>query len=205
MEKKVSLNISEDFKSFFWAPPKTGSMHAITIFSCLPFRFLECSYERNIIYRSENFPHHDHNLSLFQGHEDYDLISTARNPLTRLISIYQHQNRTNETSIMGFRKFFSEEYCKNPFGFFTSGINNLSRVPDYFIRIENMFEDYMKIPFISESKLAKSGLLEEICNKKKNASPNSLNPNECYTNDMIDFVYSNHKWYFDKLGYKPKI
>lgn len=200
---RITLNISEEWKSFLWTPPKTGSMHAITIFSCLPFQSFECSYDRKTTYRYSDFPVHGHHITLFEGHENYKLICTARNPLHRLISAYQFSSRTKELSPKDFRKFFFEQSNKDSFSYYLMGLHHLPRIPDYFIRLEKMYEDYMKIPFISETQFAKCGVLLEICNRKKNQSTSQLNPEECYTSDMIDFIYTKYKWYFDKLDYEP--
>lgn len=199
------LNISEEYKAFLWTPPKTGSMHATTIFSCLPFHFVETDEDRTEIFRYSSFPEHQHNFSLFRGHEDYTLICTARNPLYRLVSAYKYTNVHNEVSVEGFRKFFSLEYNKGRFKYYFMDLVNFPRIPDYFIRTEHMLDDYLAIPFVAESKLAKSGVLEELCGRKKNISRQVLDPKECYTEDMIDFIYGKYKWYFDKLGYKPEL
>ncbi len=63
----------------------------------------------------------------------------------------------------------------------------------------------MPWPFISDSNLSKSGLLKELCGKLKNESHRELDLKECYTDDMIEYLYEKNRWYFDKLGYEPKI
>jgi hypothetical protein len=199
------LNISEEMKSFLWTPPKTGSHHAVTVFSCLPFTFMECSSDRSEVKRKSNFPGHFHNTDLFDGHENYSLICTARNPLTRLVSAYKFQNQVKEISPKGFKEFFSNYIRSTSFDYFLSGTVEVPRVPDFYVRTESLYEDYVKIPFISDSNLSKSGLLKELCGKLKNESHRELDLKECYTDDMIEYLYEKNRWYFDKLGYEPKI
>jgi hypothetical protein len=75
------------------------------------------------------------------------------------------------------------------------------RVPDYFIRQENTFEDYSKIPFIKNSELYKSGQLKDLCNEKINHNKNSYDFREYYNQNTADLVYYNFSKYFNLLGY----
>lgn len=203
---KVYLNISEEHKTFLWLPAKTASEHAVLVFSLFPFESYVSDYDR------KNKEHHNfivksnHNLNLFEGHEDYKLICTARNPLRRMFSayIFSHRN-TKDYSIKGFRQFFSET-INHPNSNWLAGSKNTSRTPDYFIRQENLLEDYLNIPFIKESKIAKCGALEDLCKKRINFSePVDLDIKQCYTPDMVDYLYNEYKWYFDTLGYTTEL
>ena len=90
----------------------------------------------------------------------------------------------------------SEKEYFYKYGFF------LGKTPKYFLRVENLYHDYIQIPFIRNSKLNKSGLLYELCNKKLNSnSKNIKSMKEYYTQDMADYIYTNFKHYFDLLGY----
>ena len=77
-----------------------------------------------------------------------------------------------------------------------------SKIPKYFLRTENLYKDYLKIPFVSESKLNHSGLLYELCNMKINKSINSVPTTDFYTMDMIDYLYDNYRNLFDIDGYE---
>ena len=202
----VRIVISDELKYFLWTPPKTASIHAVNIFSFFPFDTIVCSPDRKEITSHDFLPLHNHNLDLFEGHVDYKLICTARNPLKRIFSAYIYVNKTkNDVSVRGFRDFFKQMMEENDV-FWTSGIKNLDRTPDYYIRQEHLFEDYIKIPFIRESKLYSCGFLEELCQKKVNRSPETkLDIKECYTEDMIHYVYTEYKDYFDRLGYTTEL
>jgi hypothetical protein len=76
------------------------------------------------------------------------------------------------------------------------------RVPDYFIRQENLYEDYIKIPFVRDSKLNTCGILEELCGRKMNeGSPKLKTYKEYYNQELADIIYLNYKEYFDHLSY----
>lgn len=200
----IRINISEEHKAFFWTPAKTASVHATTVFTLFNFEAFTSSYDRSGVIHQQNTPYSGHNLDLFEGHENYILICTARNPITRVFSAYNYSNRNREKTVKGFREFFSN-MANEPNPFWLMGSKNFKRVPDYFIRQEHMLEDYMKIPFIKESKIASSGALEEMCNKKMNTTKYGLDIKDGYTQDMIDYLYNEYRWYFDTLGYEPKI
>lgn len=203
---KVYLNICEEYKSFLWLPAKTASEHAALIFSLYPFESYFTDYNKKNKENYNIFVKNIHSLDFFEGHEGYELICTARNPLKRLFSayIFSHRNIKNY-SVRGFRKFFSET-INHPNSNWLAGIKNTNRTPDYFIRQENLLEDYLKIPFVRESKIAKCGVLEEICKKRINFSePVDLDIKECYTPDMIDYLYNEYKWYFDTLRYTTEL
>lgn len=204
--ESVRLNISEEHKAFLWLPPKTASEHAATVFTLFPFENYVCDFQRSYKEHYFGLVKHDHGLHLFQGHENYTLICTARNPIKRIFSAYIYNERRHKNySVQGFRNFFSavmnEHDC-----FWMMGSKNFTRVPDYFIRQEHLYEDYLKIPFVAQSKIATCGALEELCDKRINfTEPHNLDIKECFTDDMIDYLYHEYRWYFDKLNYEPKV
>lgn len=205
MNRNVSINKSDENKAFIWLPPKTGSMHAEVIFNMFSFKFYRGSPCLNYPVETSDFIIHSHAYHLFDGHENYKLICTARNPITRLISAYLFRNPENELTPQGFKKFFSKNLKENQFEYWLGGIK-LHREPDYYLRLENLYEDYLKIPFVRESKINEIGILKDFCFKKKNQSNKTLTVEECYTSDMVDYIYNEYKDYFDKLGYeRPKL
>lgn len=203
---KININVSEEHKVFLWLPAKTASEHAVTVFSLFSFENFVCDYSRKNIENYHGIVRHNHGLNLFEGHENYKLICTARNPLKRLLSAYVYSNRIYKNlSVKGFRNFFIRTISE-PNNAWLSASGSFSRIPDYFIRQENLYEDYLKIPFIKESKVATCGVLEELCNKKINQTEHhNLDIKECYTKDMIDYIYTEYRWYFDTLGYSPEV
>ena len=76
------------------------------------------------------------------------------------------------------------------------------RVPDYFIRVENLYKDLIKIPFVFDSDVNKSGLLSSLCKTVVNSSNYTIDMNEYFTSDMKDFVLTTYKDYFNKFNYK---
>ena len=74
--------------------------------------------------------------------------------------------------------------------------------PTYIIHLENAYEDYMKIPFIENSTLNKSGILREILGKKMNESRFKVNKDEFLNEKNKELIYSYMKNQFEPFGYK---
>jgi hypothetical protein len=206
-EKIYGYNISEQHKCFLWSPAKTGSMHVEFILTHFDFHFENSNYKRDIVKNYQDFPKHNHDCMLFEGHEDYKLIMTVRNPYSRVLSQYLHglsiQNLAIETS-SNFEDFtlFVEKLYPMSSSQLNNGFSLSTRVPDYSIRIENLYEDYLKIPFIKESKLNYTGLLLDLCNKKIHENSQKLISYKGYFNQRIsDLIYYNMVKYFDLFGY----
>ena len=97
MIQNISINISEKHNCFLWLPMKTASTHAAHVLNYFEFYHIKCDFYRKKIEEKNDFLAHNHQLSLFNGHEKYDLISTIRNPYSRLVSLYQFiNNRGNK-------------------------------------------------------------------------------------------------------------
>ncbi len=204
LKPRVQINISEELRSFVWTPMKTSSTHSNMVFTLFGFEYFHTSYDRKQVYQYSEFPQHLNTCDLFQNHENYILISTARNPLHKIFSAYLYMNRSGEISPSGFKQFFSEQQ-DIPHNTLTTEFQHIQRRADFYVRVENLFEDYVKIPFIKHSKLTSSGALRELCERKKNYTNRNLDIKGFYTPDMIDYVYQNNKDYYKFLNYQPKL
>jgi hypothetical protein len=137
--KLRELNVSKKYNYFIWMPPKCGTTHAVNIFKKFNDDF--------------NFTH-SHVIDLFDGHWNYDLISIQRNPYARYVSMFN--NLGGHDKSLGLNKVRDnfEIYLSNVL----QSIHTLKyvlkyhdRTPDYFIKLEQLFEDYSKIPFVIET------------------------------------------------------
>jgi len=187
-----NLNISKKYGYFIWMPSKCGSTHASIIFKKFDddFDFV-----------------HNHTMELFDGHSSYDLISLQRNPYTRFASMF------NSDYLKNYNKPISLNEIRIEFNLYLNKIisHNLfskeilvyhDRTPDYFIRLEKLFEDYSKIPFIRKTDFYKSGQLEIECSIPKNKNNlNGFSWMELYSPQTADFVYYNMSLIFDLCDY----
>ena len=184
------LNVSKKYSYFIWMPATCGTTHAVNIFK---------NFDKDSIFI------HSHKIDLFDGHWSYDLISLQRNPYSRYVSIFN--------SLVGHDKSLGLNKVRNNFNVFLNSTFQNSdtlkyilkyheRNPDYFIRLEHLFEDYSKIPFVKETDFYKSGQLELECSIPKNKNnTNGFTWKELYTPQTADLVYYNTSLIFDLCDY----
>ena len=203
------ISYSDTQKMILLLPMKTGTIHATFIFK--HFDFVSEGYDlktERVLTKTDSIVHH-HCMKIPQRYEDYTIICTARNPYSRLVSAYNNSRTITEIDKPldeNFKNHFSKHidtgyqsdngfpYGKDSFLY--------NETPKYFLRVESLYHDYIQIPFIRNSKLNKSGLLYELCNKKIHTTPTKRIPiKEYYTQDTADFVYNKYKSYFDLVGY----
>lgn len=188
-------------------PPKTGSTRASEIFQKLGF------ISKHTQSGQEFTPmKHNHDIELFEGSEKYKLISLSRNPYSKMVSyfkmsfsFYLESNQDDKEKFLNFLSQYFYILDKNSSHYvWVRKYKNYwdIRIPDYYIRMENMFEDYLKIPFVKESEIYKTGELEKMCNIKVNENlKNTKFWKEYYCDESADMVYYNFSKYFEKLGY----
>jgi hypothetical protein len=187
------FSIIEKEKFLVWLPEKTASTHAFEVLK--NYDICRFQFTNNQLIRIDGSNSYDHTCDLFDGHENYSIISTARNPYSKFVSFYKFMGADNRD--IEFYDYVHELIINKPSKL---TIYN-KRVPDYFIRQEHVFEDYLKIPFIKNSDFYKSGQLKDLCDKKINHNKNSYDYREYYNQDIADLVYYNFSKYFDLLGY----
>lgn len=186
------VNISDKHKAFFWTPEKTASNLASIVFDNFDFYAYDTKRKQKV----SNGVKHFHSNCFFEGHEEYDFILTCRNPYDRFLSAKGYNTMTYDRFKSDLEIYFSD------LGGHIRLMKNLSiRKPDYIIRTENILEDYLKIPFIKDSELNKSGQLEKILNTKINATTFEKSK-EILDTQLADLIYYNNIIFFDLCGYE---
>lgn len=203
----IPINISFKYNSFVWLPMKTASTHCWGVLQNFDFKTVMFSTDTEEFQkpsvggiRKEKIKNpHNHACNLFLNHKNFTFISTARNPYSRIISSFVFLNKPE--------KYENSEWLEGQFQL--SILNSQSlypfifnhRTPDYFLRVESLYDDYLKIPFIRNSELNISGKLKEMCDKKVNVTKGPYDWRDYYNQDLADLVYYNLSKYFDLLGY----
>lgn len=193
------INVSVKNNIFLWLWAKTGTSHMVQVLRDFDFDIYGIK-ENGLVFNNKGLQQF-HTCFLFSGHQNYKMMVSARNPYSRFFSFYRHQNRGfyEKITIDGFREFLENSIP----GVGTHDcVSFHERYPDYYVRIESMFSDYCKIPFIVESELYKSGNLEILCKKKINYDSDNLNWKDFYTSSLADLVYYNTQEYFRFFGYE---
>lgn len=185
-----AINISEKNKVVTWTPAHTASRLACKIFD--NFDFVSYNVSKGGKIWKKGFEH-NHYIGLPENHLDYELIMTCRNPYTSCTAGFDGAG-AQENLIKSLEETYQSDYHINFYNFLKY------RKPDYFIRVENLLEDYLKVPFIRYSEFYKSGEMEKLIN-------NNPFKNKVYTNrpvidkKLADLIYYNNSYYFELLGY----
>ena len=184
------LNVSKKYNYFIWMPAKCGTTHAVNIFKKFDEKF--------------NFVH-SHVIELFDGHWSYDLISLQRNPYARYASMFNNLDGHDKSFGLNKVRDNFNTYLNNTLqssGTLKDMLKYHERTPDYFIKLEHLYEDYSKIPFVRETNFYKSGQLKLECSIPKNESQtDSFSWKELYTPQTSDLVYYNTSLIFDLCDY----
>ena len=192
------LNISEEFKSFIWIRQKTATSLASKILMNFGFKMYDVSGIKPIKINDEFIQQHD--CFLFNGHQDYKFIATVRNPYSQLVSEYLFSNFT-ENSEENYIKMFEQFLIKKFQVLDNRCFSFQDRVPDYILRVENLYEDYTKIPFIESSEITKSGELRKLIDSNINRGRIITNWKKFYNKNLADLVYYNTSRYFELFNY----
>jgi hypothetical protein len=127
------------------------------------------------------------------------IIMTTRNPYDRFLSKFIFSWLKSEPpSVSDFDSYVIKSIENDsPIFNYPDNIN-----PTYVIHLENAYEDYMKIPFVADSNISKSGILKEVLGKKMNESRLKLNKDEFLTQKNKELIYSYMKNQFNLFGYE---
>jgi hypothetical protein len=200
--KSWFINISEQYKYFTWTPERTGSTHFTNIISKLEFQSADIVDGKIISYKENT--RHNHFCTLFENHWDYKFIITTRNPYSMVLSMLGVSYMENLSDVQYEIELRIEHILQNPFDspFCCQCFQN--RKPDYFLRLENLYEDWIKIPFVQTHELNISGELKKLTEIRMNEQKNTEDVNywkKYYNKRIADLVYYNFPNNFELFGY----
>lgn len=199
----LTYSYSENHNSFIWTPMKTASSHVSYVFSHFDFITITKNLTTGtIMCHSADNINFGHSLQFPPDHLNMTFICSMRHPYYRVFSLFSRRFiEPKNPEVIDLETFFHERIETDVE--FTRTVNMFdSRVPDYILRAESLYEDYLKIPFVVESKLNKCGILEDICNRKINKGLNTLNPADYLTPSVKDKIYKMFQSHFELFGYE---
>jgi len=192
------INISERYKVFLWLYHKTGTSHMTKNLKYFDFNFYSIENGKRS-FRSKGI-FQQHVCEFFPGHEDYKMMVSVRNPYSRWVSWFKMMNKkTPQVVTKNNFTLFVEKNIFNEINY--KCVSYHHRKPDYSVRLESLFEDYSKIPFITQSDYYKSGLLKEFCNMKINYSSIDVDWKSLFSQSIADLIYYNTQSYFELFDY----
>lgn len=182
------MNFSEKFKIRWYLPPRCGSRSTLKI-----LRFLKFSLN-------------NHSFLLNDKQSDYQTIFNIRNPYFRLISLFYLHCEMEKNFSRDFKKWSiavlnerSVFVLNNPYDL-EINLKLLGRNPNHFVKIENFYEDLIKIPIIQDNM---SVDLENVFQKAvySNEYKNNFKGNIFYDEELADIVYDKLKYQFEVFDY----
>lgn len=218
----IYCNMSEVNKCFTITYPHTGSRLMMNILNNFNFNTYELKNDKLIYKKSGS--QHNHNFDFFKGHENYKLMISCRNPYDIFVSKFRFwlggvgvmkSTFDLKSEFLEFIEEFifeiEERIWFKPSHLLKSK-KILMRPIDYRIRLENLEESYLNVPFISESEFAKNGsLLKELNNKIGDHREQKLvkpwvphlpeDFRDYFTQEIADLIYDNFTELFVFMDY----
>ena len=217
------MNISFEHKIIWWAPERCATKATAHIFHQLGFESYPGPFAGKQI---DNY--HSHEIVIPEEYSDYKIICSIRNPYDRVLSLFKSMNNvgksvvytkdTHQNFIENYETFLTEVFLyvkvKKRIGFeekdekkflknyITKYFFN-ERVPDQFIRMENLLEDISKLDFVTDSGLWKSGYVEEYLTDNSYINIRPYKFNTVYTEKFAKLIYEHYKNHFLLCGYDP--
>ena len=204
------MNISHEHKVVWWASYKIDNIVFPTIFSYYNFQYKDKKNIKNV-----EFPLYSREMDLPDTYLDYKLICNIKNPYKIVYSIYHRHNTTTYTKKNkshfrdNFIKYVNYIFLPNklkvkldsysetePLTRYYQSYSFEKKIPDFFIREENIKEDLQLIKFIDFEKIWDDRFLIKNLNS------------ESFFDEMYDFetakkVYFYFKKCFYLCGYDP--
>jgi len=198
------INVSQKHKTILWLWSKCGTTHMKGILDDFDFKYYQI--KDGELSLSLNYISQNHRCLLFNGHENYKVLAAIRNPYSKFFSEFTFTRKPEKITLTqkNIERFtdFLEEKASNDFLVHENCCDFLVRTPDYVVRVENLYEDYSKIPFIVESNYFKCGKLKEKTKVRVNVSNEDESLwKKFYTKNTADLVYYRMPRYFDLFGY----
>jgi len=203
MSRIRTINISQKHKFFSWTNQRTGSTHFTYMLEKFGFGSVDLDLDTMKLSNLKEEVRHNHNCYLFENHLDYKFIVSVRNPYSMMISQSGVMSEKSFSEKKKFAKIRIENLIQNPIT--DGGCCNCfhQRKPDYFIRLENLYEDWIKVPFVKSHELRFPGELKKQTEIVMNNQPGTEGDywKQFYDKSLADSVYYSQPDTFELFGY----
>lgn len=138
------INVSEKYKFIWVAPERTGSRKVAEVLTYYGF-----TNNGKRVFNTGEYSY-NHYYIPSEKYDDYKIICCTRNPYSRVYSIFKNYYMpVKDKGKDSFKKYLINDIQNSQI---IQMIVNpaLDQKPDYIIRMENMTEDLLKLPFISD-------------------------------------------------------
>ena len=216
------MNVSHEHKIIWWAPEKTGSKVTSHIFK--NYNFFYSDFTTQFEFKPLCDPYHSHDIVFPKEYSDYEVICSVRNPYDRVLSIFINFSALGlvytKDNLDYYRKRF-EIFIKLMFlspnmtsdveyeptasnlGRFLKKVNFQDKVPDVFIRMENLENDLKSLKFIKNTDLWEKYDFSGLLSKNEFIKRRAFHFSDVYTQTSAKYVYEYFKNHFYLCGYDP--
>jgi hypothetical protein len=216
------MNISHEHKTIWWAPEKTGSKVTSHILKNYDFFYRDFTTESK--FKPLGDPYHSHDIDFPKEYSDYQVICNIRNPYDRILSIFINFSSLGlvytKDNLDYYRKRF-ELFVKLMFlspnmtsdveyeptasnlGRFLKKVNFSDKVPDIFIKMENLEKDLKSLNFIKNTDLWEKEDFSSFLNKNQFLKKRAFHFSDVYTQTSAKYVYEFFKNHFYLCDYDP--
>ena len=216
------MNISHEHRTIWWAPERAGTKITRQILSNYNFLVFdpkigdEVSLEKRYTSHLNEIP---------EKYSNYKLICNVRNPYDRIFSIFLTTRYDNivieknghKSVIDDFNKWvinvfeprkttvgINPDYSINDINYdFFSKWTFEQKIPDFFIKMENLREDLEKLDFIKSDPNWNSSKIDEILENNIFRTRKSLKFDQVYNFESAKRVYFFYKRVFNIVPYNP--
>lgn len=216
------MNISHKHKTIWWAPEKTASRVTSHILKNYDFLYSE-TYEK-AEFKNLCDPYHSHEIIFPEEYSDYEVICSMRNPYDRILSIFMNFSRLSlvytKDNVEHYRRRF-EIFIKELFlspnltqdipydskspnlGKYLKKMNFSDKIPDVFIKMENLENDLKSVNFIKNTDLWEKSDFSGFLGKNDFIRKRPFNFCDIYTESSAKYVYEYFKSHFYLCDYDP--
>ena len=217
------MNISHEHKTIWWAPERAGTKITREVLWDFDFMTYNPKFEHDELPLKLRYQSHFNEIP--EEFSNYKLICNVRNPYSRVFGLFlftQYKDVVIDKFMHNFIKerfdnFILEYFVKEKTSINLSKITQTknvdlnyfskwtfkSRIPDYFLRVENLSEDLYNLEFIKSNP---DWNLESVRQKVENnrfITNKPLKFDEVYNFETAKRVYFYYKKVFHSVGYNP--
>jgi hypothetical protein len=216
------MNISHKHKTIWWAPERTGTKITREIFLDYDFLVIDPKVNKEVSLKDGYTSHLNRIPDEFSN---YNVVCNIRNPYDRIFAIFlltQFNNTVIEKSMHQkikekFNKWVLESFLNKKTSVELSKFNQTKninynffskwlfegRIPDYFVRMENLSEDLEKLEFIKTNPLWNLEKITQIVENNKFISNRPFKFDEYYDFESAKRIYFYFKRVFNLIPYDP--
>ena len=216
------MNISHEHKLIWWAPERAGTKITRQILSNYDFFVFDPKIGDEVTLKKRYTSHLN---GIPEKYSEYKLICNVRNPYDRIFSIFLMTRYDNIAIEKNGHKLVMEDFNKWVLNVFepqkTSvgispdySIDDINydffskwtfepKIPDFFVKMENLRKDLEKLDFIKSDSNWNSSEIDKILENNSFKTKKSLQFNEMYDFESAKRVYFFYKRVFNIVPYNP--